>query len=938
MQLLSRLGALLALTFLFFYTVQAQPCGTGSGSSVPLPTKCFEIESILVNACSSDEGYDEMVRLRIGPNAITLNTINTVSWPTSNTWLGWATFNTTNLNKLTTINNSIATAGNCGRLIKVNPTEQIPAYARLLIITSTQFSATAHDFSTLKDTLYVALQNNNSVVTGHFSNNTNNNIRTLIIGTSTCKDTVRHNGSLMVKADGTPGSEDGSGVSFDYAGNATYYNYGCAVPIAPYTADAGTTLPNYCSGATVNLVGSTSGTACAYWYPANRNTGTCSDSTQLSTTFNINPAYTGNVKLYLRANANCGFVLDSVSFNVSAPTGSINITATTDTVRCNKNTVSLTANTSSANPVTWTTSGKGTWSSNASLTPTYTPSINDTLAVWFAVTQNASCGVAKDSIRIRFTKSPSPLFVPTDSVFCTTEAGRLVALNALQTGGVFSGNEISGNQFVVPATPGTYQVKYVVSANGCSDSLTRNFFVTAPLSPTFGVSDTLVCLGVKNVVFTPLHAGGVFSGVSVVSNVFTPTVPGVFNVKYKLASGQCIDSSSKTIYVSPQPDASFSVSQTTLCLNSGNAVLTPTVSGGIFAGSYVNGNTFTPSAVGPHEVKYIIQALGCTDSSSQTITVLNKPDASFSVADSTLCINQGNLTLVPTNTGGVFYGTGVSGNVFTPTAAGIFPVSYVLNNGTCKDSVVRMIEVFAQPDADFNVADTVLCEGDDPLLLVPVTNGGVFSGGLVNGNEFNPSAAGLYTIKYTLINGACIDSVQKNIRVVAKPTADFTYLPLMPMVNDTIAFTYTGSTVNNYFWQMGDGTKYNSTNPNHPYTKEGKYSVWLLVENNEGCKDSIAKEVSITADFEVFIPNVFTPNFDSVNDRFKIRYNGVSKYKMFIYNRWGSMVYASENIDDGWDGYLDGTACPDGVYVYLAEVTAINGKKYLYRGTVTLIR
>ena len=168
--------------------VQAQQLCSGAGSSDVLPTKCFEIESILVNACSSNEGYDEMVRLRVGPNPLTLNSITTVTWGTPRTWLGWATYNGTTLGKLTTINNSIAAAGNCGRLIKVNPNEQLPAYAKVLFIGSTVFSTTAHDFTGLTDTLYVVLENS-SDATGHFTNSGTGN-QSMSMGTSGCSESV----------------------------------------------------------------------------------------------------------------------------------------------------------------------------------------------------------------------------------------------------------------------------------------------------------------------------------------------------------------------------------------------------------------------------------------------------------------------------------------------------------------------------------------------------------------------------------------------------------------------------------------------------------------------------------------------------------------------------------------------------------------------------
>src|SRR5574343_1535229 len=101
----------LCVLFMPFSVFSQQVC-SGAGNTYVLPTKCFEIESILVNACSSNEGYDEMVRLRVGPNPITLNSITSVTWATTRVWAGWATFNSGTLNKINSINASIAAAGN----------------------------------------------------------------------------------------------------------------------------------------------------------------------------------------------------------------------------------------------------------------------------------------------------------------------------------------------------------------------------------------------------------------------------------------------------------------------------------------------------------------------------------------------------------------------------------------------------------------------------------------------------------------------------------------------------------------------------------------------------------------------------------------------------------------------------------------------------------
>ena len=1061
-------------------SIHAQRICNGMGSSEALPTKCFEIENILVNACSSNEGHDEMVRLRIGPNPLTLNTINNIEWTTTNSWLGWATFNTTNLAKLTTINNQIASAGNCGRLIKLNPNDVAPAYSRVLIITSTVFSTSAHDFSDLTDTLYVALHNSTNI-TGHFTNQTTNAANTFIVRTNTCGDTVTFFGNLMVKLNGTPGSEDGSGVRFSYNGTASYYNYGCALPNNLFTVDAGVISGSYCSGVSVPMQGVISGNACYYWYPQNRNAGTVTDSTKLNTTFNVSPSFSGSVKLYLVAYGNCSTIKDSVIFNVNPATTSINITALANNNWCNRKTIPLSAISGSPNSVLWSSTGLGTFTNSNSLNTVYVPSINDTGNIWIRVNQILSCGVAKDSIRVYLTPSPSAHFSPVDTIFCLSQAGSVVSLNPQKVGGTFYSNFVTGTNFTVPNVAGIYPVKYLISLNGCSDSVTKSMHVQSQPNAFFTLSDTLICLGSKNITISPQASGGIYSGITIVGNTLTPTTSGTYILTHKIVSGNCVDSFSRTIYVLPKPNAAFTVSDTLLCegnlatftpsvaggffsgsyvngnvftsvisgvfsvnytltqngcsdstqrtiyvnakpnafftlsdtliclgsknitispqasggiysgitivgntftpttsgtyilthkIVSGNCVdsfsrtiyvlpkpnaaftvsdtllcegnlatFTPSVAGGFFSGSYVNGNVFTSVISGVFLVKYIITQNGCSDSTQQLIYVDAKPDASFSASDTILCKGALDIILTPNYVGGIFYGTGVIGDKFNYHVPGKYEVTYVINNKSCSDSSTKFILVNDNPDADFSLSDSILCVGDLPVLIVPKTIGGIFTGIVIKDNKFNPSVSGIYYVNYELVVNGCKDSTTKKITVFAKPNAKFSVTPNPVITSDSAFFTYTGgSVVNKYSWSFGDGKSSILSNPVHVYDKGNSYQVWLTVANSDGCLDSIVEIVLVEDDDEVFIPNVFTPNDDLRNDIFKVIITTAKDFSMTIYNRWGGLVFESNNFNVGWDGISNGVICPEGVYVYVVTFKNARGLEKKLHGTLTLIR
>ena len=445
-------------------------------------------------------------------------------------------------------------------------------------------------------------------------------------------------------------------------------------------------------------------------------------------------------------------------------------------------------------------------------------------------------------------------------------------------------------------------------------------------------------MGSKNIIITPQASGGIYSGITIVGNTYTPTTSGTYILTHKIVSGNCVDSFSRTIYVLPKPNAAFTVSDTLLC--EGNlATFTPAVAGGFFSGSYVNGNVFTSVISGVFSVNYTLTQNGCSDSTQQLIYVDAKPDASFSASDTILCKGALDIILTPNYVGGIFYGTGVIGDKFNYHVPGKYEVTYVINNKSCSDSSTKFILVNDNPDADFSLSDSILCLGDLPVLIVPKTIGGIFTGIVIKDNKFNPSVSGIYYVNYELVVNGCKDSTTKKITVFAKPNAKFSVTPNPVITSDSAFFTYTGgSVVNKYSWSFGDGKSSILSNPVHVYDKGNSYQVWLTVANSDGCLDSIVEIVLVEDDDEVFIPNVFTPNDDLRNDIFKVIITTAKDFSMTIYNRWGGLVFESNNFNVGWDGISNGVICPEGVYVYVVTFKNARGLEKKLHGTLTLIR
>ncbi|MFM1792004.1 MAG: hypothetical protein RLZZ252_358 [Bacteroidota bacterium] len=331
----------------FSSNLLAQPCGNSNTiGGYPLPKKCFEIVSVLVDACDgSNEGQNEMIRLVIGsktvaPGLITVPVFKTgrVNWGdgAQNQFLGFSEGNSSLKSKIDKLNNRIAAAGNCGFLIFVPNSGRIPQRSQALIITSESFNPDAQDFSDLQDTLYVIVQKSGNTA-GHFVNFGTAANRQFILGyNGDCADTVEYDRGNLVKINGVKGSEDGAVVDFDFDGNTTYTNYGCRVPAPKITVDITPLSAVPCGVTQFNLKGMVKGSNCFQWKLENASFGYFDKSTELSTKLTVKPSYSGKLKVVLQAWGNCAIpVTDTLVIDIqTTPTSDFTIDSSAKPIYC----------------------------------------------------------------------------------------------------------------------------------------------------------------------------------------------------------------------------------------------------------------------------------------------------------------------------------------------------------------------------------------------------------------------------------------------------------------------------------------------------------------------------------------------------------------------------------------------------------------------------
>lgn len=140
-------------------------------------------------------------------------------------------------------------------------------------------------------------------------------------------------------------------------------------------------------------------------------------------------------------------------------------------------------------------------------------------------------------------------------------------------------------------------------------------------------------------------------------------------------------------------------------------------------------------------------------------------------------------------------------------------------------------------------------------------------------------------------------------------------------------------------WDFGSAApSQTAMNTSQTYYSPGSYTVSMVAYGTNGCNDTLDYSFVIDDVSDVKLVNVFTPNNDGVNDVFKPILKGIYESKVWVFDRWGVLMYNWNGINGFWDGYTtSGVECPDGVYVYVIEAKGFDGKEYKLKSNLTLI-
>lgn len=471
-------------------------------------SNCLEIENILVNACGTPEGQNEMVRILIGPNPIAVNDLE-AEWPNfpfAGSWL----MNSNTAQKTSQLN---ATITSCGYILE--PLNGIlPPNKKVILVTSWDMSTTANSFAGLSDTVYILYQN---IVNpfGHFTNS-GTGTQTLTITIPGCTEAATYDRALLM-------SGDGANVSFSQAGVASYENNGCTAPISPFSIDAGNSPAPGCPGGTVTLSATVIGSSTYMHWEGIGNSFSSPNTTNTSYTIPANQ--TTPFYLYFRVKGVCADTLkDSVLINIQQQ-NPLQISSNGISTICVGQNATLTAS-GGGNSYQWV-GGPAAAQYTISNPGTYTVQSSD------------ACYNYQQSITIGQSAAPTISILQHDTTICI---GSSVTLFAQAAGTISWSNGLNGASISVNS-PGTYIATVTSSCGSASDTIT----VSAQQQPSaliLNTNPTSICSG-DSITLTGQGTGSLTWSTGDTGNTLSVSQAGTY---FLYAQNSCgIDTASITV-------------------------------------------------------------------------------------------------------------------------------------------------------------------------------------------------------------------------------------------------------------------------------------------------------------------------------------------------------------------------------------------------------
>lgn len=444
-------------------------------------------------------------------------------------------------------------------------------------------------------------------------------------------------------------------------------------------------------------------------------------------------------------------------------------------------------------------------------------------------------------------------------------------------------------------------------------------------------------------------------------NAFLDGIPeGTESVTITITNSSCgvTTTTAVTIYIANVDPITIILADTTLWCPGDSAFLDPIVTGGYgnYSYSWSTGSTDTAIAVSPaSSTMYylsITDTCGMTaafDSAYVDVPPYVLPDVNLGPDITQVCpgdlvtlsgtIVGSGLTYEWTDLVGTLLGTNPTLDVTNSTTT-----TYILTiYDPCGLSDSDTIDVISPVYAPITIAapnDTIVCQGNSVTLNIVASGGqGTYSYSWTNSGSTSSSATVTPTepTTYTVtVTDICGNTASADIFVdFSEIWGDFSSQFLGG--NDVHFSGWGASNIVDWYWDFGDFNYGSGQSTTHAYDDLNVYNVTLYFTNDIGCIDSITHPVYPPV--TLYVPNAFSPNNDGINDIFYASGFGITEFEILIFDRWGELLFSSDNITIGWDGTVNGAElAPIGIYVYKVLYSGYEERDLEAVGHVTIVR
>jgi gliding motility-associated-like protein len=560
--------------------------------------------------------------------------------------------------------------------------------------------------------------------------------------------------------------------------------------------------------------------------------------------------------------------------------------------------------------------------------------------VQLTVTDSNACSITVVSAITQ--NSPLVISVNSDSV-CTGQAAILTASGALNYAWAADPTLSSSTGASVTATPLTNTVYMVVGTdtNGCTD--TAYSTVTLFSAPVVAVSgNDTICPGTATLLTATgaaTYAWSPVTGLSAPSAAITSASPSstiIYTVTGTSAQG-CTDTAVYMVTVLPAPivnvtgDSVCNGSTATITA-SGASTYSWTPSSGLSStsGATVNATVSTATS-------YTVtgtDANGCLSSATATVMVLPLPV--LSVNSPSVCAGSSvNLDVTGAQTYAWSPATGLASTVGSTVAASPAASTTYTVTGTdvygCVSSTSSVVTLLQLPQVAVT-GDSVACPGDALTLTATATGTVLWSTGAGSSSvTITPSASGYYS---ATASNSCGSQTGGIFVIVNAPPSASAGPDVTVGLGNSIQLNGSGGTSYSWFpsqWLSCSGCADPVSTP------ETTTSYIVTVSDVNGCSAFDTVVVTVNGEAQVFVPDIFSPDGDGMNDNFIVRGSGIKSLNLKIYDRWGQVVFSGFDENSvSWDGTYKGSVLNNGVFVYTLDITYYDHPPQQKKGNLTL--